>query len=216
MAGQEPESNGDLAESLRRLCQAAAAGDEAAFREFHRRLHPGVRRFLLRRIQSNAELIEELGQRVWVAMWESLRAGRYDPNRSAPTTFVYGIAYNILLQHFRQGRSGISLDDADSIVEDLFTNHPEPPEFIRTCELLDAIRDCIAGRVVPSGITSADREILAAVSRGETEREMARNLGISPSTANARKQLALQRLQDYLQKIGHLADPSEQPPDNRE
>lgn len=216
MAGQEPESNGDLAESLRRLCKAAAAGDEAAFREFHRRLHPGVRRFLLRRIQSNAELIEELCQRVWIAMWESLRAGRYDPNRSAPTTFVYGIAYNILLQHFRQGRSGISLSDADSIAEQLFTDHPEPSEFLRSCELLDTIRDCIAGRVVPPGITSADREILAAVSRGETEREMAKQLGISPSTANLRKHLALQRLQEFLQKFGHFAHPFEQPPENRE
>lgn len=216
MAGREPESNGDLAESLRQLCQAAAGGDEGAFREFHRRLHPGVRRFLLRRIQSNAELIEELCQRVWIAMWESLRAGRYDTSRSAPTTFVYGIAYNILLQHFRQGRTGISLNDADSFVEQLFTDHPEPSEFLKSCELLDCIRDCIAGRVAPHGITVADREILAALSRGETEREMARHLGISPSTANARKQLALKRLQDYLRKFGHLVDPAEQDPQERE
>ncbi len=216
MAGRQPESNGDLAESLRRLCHAAAAGDEAAFHEFHRRLNPGIRRFLLRRIQSNSELIEELCQRVWIAMWESLRAGRYDATRSAPTTFVYGITYNILLQHFRQGRSGISLSDADSIAEQLFTDHPEPSEFLRSCELLDAIRDCVAGRVVPPSITNTDREILAALSRGETEREMAKRLGISPSTANARKQSALQRLQDYLRKFGHLTDPPEQGPLDRE
>lgn len=216
MAGREPESNGDLAESLRRLCHAAAAGDEVAFHEFHRRLNPGVRRFLLRRIQSNFELIEELCQRVWIAMWESLRAGRYDPTRSAPTTFVYAIAYNIMLQHFRQGRPGISLDESDLYAERLFADHPEPSEFLRSCELLDSIRDCVAGRIVPPGFLDSDREILAAVSRGETEREMARKFAISPSTANARKQLALQKLQDYLQKFGHLPDTSEQGPEKTE
>jgi DNA-binding CsgD family transcriptional regulator len=41
------------------------------------------------------------------------------------------------------------------------------------------------------------------VSEGETDRELARRLKISPSTANARKRAAFQKLRLYLAARGH-------------
>lgn len=202
MAAKQPSNNGDPGESLRRLSAAAARGDEAAFHEIHTRLDGGLRRFLLRRIPTNRELLDDLSQRTWVAAWESIATGRYDPERAAFSTFLYGIAHNLLLQHFRRARAGFERNnDLDRTAGSLFSETGDPAEFLKACELLDCIRACLRTDG-PLGLSETDREILAGVSRGETERELARRLGLSPSTINSRKQLSLKTLGDFLRRQG--------------
>jgi RNA polymerase sigma factor (sigma-70 family) len=212
MSEFESGQSGDAVESLRRLSAAAQRGDESAYRAIHARLDAGLRRFLMKRTRDDAELAEELAQRSWVALWEALRDGRYDPQRSALTTFLYGVGYKQFLQHARRTRSGLRLvNDLDAQAEQMFAATDDPAEFVRACEVLDAVRECLRGDgAAAAELTVAERAILAAIARGESERQLARRLSLAPSTVNSRKQLALKKLQDYLERIGHAPDSAKQ------
>lgn len=211
MSELEPGQSGDAVESLRRLSAAAQQGDERAYRAIHARLDAGLRRFLMKRTRDDAELAEELAQRSWVALWEALRDGRYDPRRSALTTFLYGVGYKQYLQHSRRARSGLRLvNDLDAQAERMFASTDDPAEFVRACELLDAVRECLRGDGRAPELTADERAILGAIAAGESERQLAARLGLAPSTVNARKQLALQKLQDYLERAGHAPDSAKQ------
>src|SRR5207249_225931 len=98
MPHQPTPSPGDPSPTLRDLSAAASRGDRAAFEQIHRRLGGGVRRLLLARVGNRPELADELAQRTWVAAWEALRAGRYDPSRAEFSTFIYAVAYKTWLR----------------------------------------------------------------------------------------------------------------------
>lgn len=198
-------------ESLRRLSAAARRGDENAYHAIHARLDAGLRRFLMKRTRDDAELAEELAQRSWVALWEALRDGRYDPERSALTTFLYGVGYKQYLQHLRRTRGALRLvNDLDAQAEELFAQSDDPAEFVRACELLDAVRDCLREGGGAADLSPDERQILAAVAAGQSERQLAAKLGVAPSTINSRKQLAFQKLHVFLQRLGHAPDSSKQ------
>src|SRR5690606_14994005 len=80
---------------------AAAGGDRAAFELVHQRLGGGGRRLVLERTGGRADVAEELAQRTWVGVWQSINAGKYDPARAAISTFVYAVASKVWLQHLR-------------------------------------------------------------------------------------------------------------------
>jgi len=78
----------------------AALGDHEAFARVHAVAEPMVRRFLARRAGALAwdvrcDLVQEVFVRVWTGR------GRYG-GRSSPTTFVLGIAQNVLREHRRR------------------------------------------------------------------------------------------------------------------
>src|SRR5215470_7244498 len=79
---------------LPELAAAAMSGNEAAFEQIHRRLSGGLIRFFLTRTRGQASVAEELAQTTWVHLWRSLRDRRYDPARSAISTFVYAIGHH--------------------------------------------------------------------------------------------------------------------------
>jgi RNA polymerase sigma factor (sigma-70 family) len=165
----------------------------------------------MKRTRDDAELAEEIAQRTWVAVWEALRDGRYDPRRAALTTFLYGVGYKQYLQEARRAHSGPRLvNELDAQAEEMFSRNDDPAEFVRMCELLDAVRDCLRGAAGVAQLDAEERQILAGVAAGESERQLAARLGVSPSTINVRKQLALQKLQDYLERHGHSPELAKQ------
>jgi RNA polymerase sigma factor (sigma-70 family) len=198
-----------LGDSLRELCARAAAGDKAAFSHLHDRLANGLRRFLRKRAGPREDLVDELVQRAWVAAWESLQQGRYDPERAAFTTFLYGIGYKLWLQQARiSSVASYSHDELDQFADAMFAD-ADPAQFLRTCELLETVRSCLDARS-GGGFSEEEREVLVGISRGESEREMGARLGLAPSTINVRKRIAINKLRDYLQRSGlaELSDPA--------
>src|SRR5262245_56925619 len=207
MSQSQSQQRAQAVDSLRRLCAAAQGGDEHAYRAIHERLDAGLRRFLMKRTRDDAELAEELAQRSWVAVWEALRDGRYDPQRAALTTFLYGVGYKQYLQHARRTRGGLRLvSDLDAQAEQMFASDDDPAEFIRSCELLDAVRECLRGDSASVALAPEEREILSAIASGEPERQLAARLGVAPSTVNTRKHLVLHKLQEHLERLGHVPD----------
>jgi len=86
---------------------AYRGGDAGAFETLYRRHRGALYRFVLRSLKQRAAA-EELFQEVWIRVIEA--RGRYSP-QARFTTWLYTIAHNLLVDHWR--RKGLSLVQLD-------------------------------------------------------------------------------------------------------
>lgn len=205
--GREQDSMADLA-------AAAAKGDRKAFESIHRRLGPSIHRMLLERAAGRADVADDLSQRTWLAAWESLRKGRYDPERAAITTFVYAISYKMWLQYLR------TASRPERLVPDVFESagfdESTPDYEAQAAELLTAVRQCLRNQGDDSVLTEEERGIIRASAAGSSDRDIAKQLKIAASTLNARKQGAIEKIRRFLAGIGHRSELSERRASSRE
>lgn len=194
MAGP-PRPDADPPQSLSALA-VRAVRDQAAFEQLHARLTPGLARFFLERAPRRPELAEELAQRTWTGVWESLRAGRYDPTRSAFSTYCYAVASNIWLQHLRAQPGPRSPLDADVA----FTIGDDPARLADAAEILDAVRTLLT--TPHPDLPETDRWIIRLSATGHPDRDIAAKLGIAASTLNERKKQAYASLKRILNTKG--------------
>jgi RNA polymerase sigma factor (sigma-70 family) len=96
------------------LMLAYGRGDAAAFETLYKRHRGAVYRFILRAIKQRAAA-EELFQEAWIRVIEA--RSRYSP-QARFTTWLYTIAHNLLVDHWRKkGLSLVSLDSEDVPIE---------------------------------------------------------------------------------------------------
>ncbi|MBX3407486.1 MAG: sigma-70 family RNA polymerase sigma factor [Phycisphaeraceae bacterium] len=192
------------------LVARAVAGDESAFEALHRRIGPGLRRMLAQRLPNGADAeIDDLSQRVWIAIWQALRSGAYQPERAAFTTFAYAIAYRTFLYHARQNavhRSRMADFDFGDAAAGPQGQSPESAQHLAA--LLETLRGVLRGESAEP-MSSDDRAMLRAIAEGESDRSLAARLALSPSTANARKQAALGKVRRLLARLGFSPDSAE-------
>lgn len=185
------------------------AGDEAAFESLHRRIGPGLRRMLAQRMPGGSDAdLDDLCQRVWVAIWNALRSGTYQPERAAFTTFAYAVAYRTWLYHARQSaahRQRFASVEVDESIAGPLAGGEADADFAR---LLEVLRAVLRGETAEP-LSADDRALLRAIAEGESDRAMAARLGLSPSTANARKQAALGKVRRLLSRLGFAPDSAE-------
>jgi RNA polymerase sigma-70 factor (ECF subfamily) len=93
------------------LMLAYREGDAGAFEQLYKRHKGGLYRFVLRSIRDRA-VAEELYQEIWMRVIEA--RGRYE-SQAKFTTWLYTIAHNRMVDHWRKrGLTLVSLDaDAD-------------------------------------------------------------------------------------------------------
>lgn len=201
-----PGYAGSTGQALADLTRRAVAGDESAFARLHERYAPGLLRFFTRRC--DRLLAEDLAQSTWAQVWQALRAGRYDPGRSALSTFVYAVACKVWLQHRRQGGRQ-HMDEAvgaDEWIEHLIDPAGSPDDLAECCELLDVLRACLNATQGPWALTSQERAIVMGLSMGRSQRELAGALGLAPSTVNERKAAAYNKLRLAMARLGLQVD----------
>jgi RNA polymerase sigma factor (sigma-70 family) len=92
------------------LMLAYGGGDAGAFETLYARHRGGLFRFVLRAVKDRG-VAEELFQEVWVRVIEARE--RYAP-KARFTTWLYTIAHNLLVDHWRKkGLSLVALDSDD-------------------------------------------------------------------------------------------------------
>jgi RNA polymerase sigma-70 factor (ECF subfamily) len=203
MSGHHAGLSRDPVDERGELAARIAAGDRTAFERLHARLHPGLLRLFMRRSGGRSELADELAQQTWGHVWQTILQSRYDPARAAISTFVYAIANNVWLQHFRASRrTTVELPD-----------HPagagHADAMLLHAELLGALRDCLHSDG-PGALTDDERLIVLEQARGGTERELAAVLKLAASTVHARKLSGLEKLRRCLEAKGFSAETVEQ------
>jgi RNA polymerase sigma factor (sigma-70 family) len=151
--GFEHESAGDH-ELLR-----ASASDPAAFEELFARHAAPMRRWLAGRVHDTA-VANDLLAETFAQAWRARRTFSGDDAR-AGTAWLFGIARNLLRQHYKRGRVetaarrklGMSTraphdDQLDEVVARLDAEAPAGRLGRALLELPDAQRRAVAGRVV--------------------------------------------------------------------
>jgi RNA polymerase sigma-70 factor (ECF subfamily) len=191
--------------SLQHLTLRAAGGDQSAFAALHKRLGGGLFRLFMERTGGRSELADDFSQKTWVAVWQALTAGKYDPGRAAISTFVYAVGYRVWLQHMRTtGRAAAHLEAAAGMGQ--MAASVDPANESKLAEVIESVRGCLRTGDHECGLTDEERWILRSASSGVTDRELAARLGVAASTANARKQAAYEKLRRFLEKQGYRAD----------
>lgn len=173
----------------------------ALYESAHARFAPGLLRLFQRRAPRNPELADELAQQCWAELWRILAERRYDPGRAAISTLAYAVAHRIWLRFLDRSRQAAWPHPAAS--QSVVTDHAD---VVAHAELLEALRECVRTGVDAKRLDSIDQAIVAGVADGRSEREVATELGLAPSSVNARKQAVLAWLRRCLAAKGFRAE----------
>jgi RNA polymerase sigma-70 factor (ECF subfamily) len=169
---------------------AALPHDVAAFEAFYRRYVRRVMGFAVKRC-SSAEDAADVVAHTFVRLLSAAR--RYDPNRAQPSTFVLGVAANVVRDQRRHNArhralvtklAGRGLLEADDIVA--------VDAAIDAASTARSLTGALA--TVPPG----EQEVLRLVAAGQTPGQAATALGISATAARARLSRARRRLRGHL------------------
>jgi RNA polymerase sigma-70 factor (ECF subfamily) len=187
--------NADGAAADEVLMLAYRDGDAGAFDRLYARHKGPVYRYLRRHAHDQAE---ELAQDVWMRVIHA--RGGYDV-RAKFTTWLYTIAHNRLMDHFRaRGRETARLataddpeDDPDAFLED--QPHPDPPPDRLLERRESAARILAALDLLPD----AQREAFVLQQEGGLSvEEIATVTGVNRETAKSRLRYALAKLRTAL------------------
>ena len=177
-------------EELNEWAQAMArAGDRQAFAALFKHFAPRVKSYLMR-LGTSEPLAEELAQEAMVNMWR--KAPTFDAGRASVSTWIFTIARNLRVDHFRrQGNRAVEADaDEEADLPDLL---PQPDEQLhirqREAELRQAFLQL-----------SADQAQVLRLSFYEEQphSQIARELGIPLGTVKSRVRLAMNHLRRLL------------------
>jgi RNA polymerase sigma-70 factor (ECF subfamily) len=169
-------------------------GDAGAFDALYARHKGGLYRYLLRQCR-NAAAAEELFQDVWMNL---IRARAGYAVQAKFTTYLYHLAHNRLIDHYRRN-SRVAMEsfvdgDCEAIAE-LPDERERPQE-----ETLDAKRQ--AGRLMEliAGLPEAQREaFLLQQEGGMSVEEIAQATGVTRETAKSRLRYAMVKLRQGMQ-----------------
>ncbi|HSD52670.1 MAG TPA: RNA polymerase sigma factor [Burkholderiales bacterium] len=173
------------------LMLAYRGGDAAAFDALYARHKGGVFRYL-RRQSGNAAIAEELFQDVWMRLIDA--RARYEPQAKF-TTWLYTIAHNRLMDHFRTLKRAalVSYDDADDPPPEPVADTPQPEEMLT--------RKQDAGRLLAAidALPAAQREAFVLQQEGDLSvEEIAVATGVNRETAKSRLRYAMAKLRAQL------------------
>ena len=167
------------------LLHLIAAGDQPAFEELHRRYARSVLGIALRRMGDRGRA-EDATQDTFTSIWRS--AGRYDPARGAPASWLYTVARNAIVDGLRR-RPEPPVDDAPEMA----APEPGPPD--------EAEREWVTWRVHRALETLPEHErrlVELAYWSGLSQSEIADYVDLPLGTVKTRTRAALRRLADEL------------------
>ena len=160
--------------------------DRAAFTRFFRHFAPLIKAFALSGSSMSASHADELVQEVMLKVWQ--KAGGFNPEKAAASTWVYTIARNCRTDMFRRLQkfdTPLAADDLNIELEE-----EEPFTVLHTRRGSDRVRD-LMGQLPPD-----QAQILAKVyMEGKSHSEAAAELDLPLGTVKSRVRLAIQKLQ---------------------
>jgi RNA polymerase sigma-70 factor (ECF subfamily) len=178
-----------------------AAGDMAAFDTLYGRHELGVWRYLLRSVRLQA-VADDLLQDVWFAVARS--AGSYEV-RARFKTWLFTLAHNRLVDHFRTAKNHVSLDrgaaedddDGGSLADTLAADSGfGPVRQLQSREQATALIEAI------ERLPAQQREaFLLQAEAGMSVQDIARTTGVSFETAKSRLRYARSSLKQWLQEF---------------
>lgn len=167
-------------------------GDAAAFDVLYSRHKGGIYRYLLRQCR-NAALADELFQDVWMNL---IRARAGYTVQAKFSTWLYCIAHNRLMDHFRRNDTGnVSLDDESVSVEEPAAPRGAEPEVSATSR-----QQAAQLLTLLEALPEEQREAFVLQQEGGLSlEEIAAITGVNRETAKSRLRYALAKLRQGMQ-----------------
>lgn len=185
----------DASASDEQLMSAYRDGDAGAFDELYRRHKGGVYRYMLRQCR-DAGVADELFQDVWMNL---IRARASYTVQAKFTTYIYKLAHNRLIDHYRKhGQAAlVSFDDdsdeAPALAEPAAAPRDEPERHLdikqQAAQLLQLL----------GALPEAQREaFVMQYEGGMSVEEIADATGVTRETAKSRLRYALVKIRQGL------------------
>ncbi len=177
------------------LMLAYQQGTAAAFDVLYARHKGGLYRYLLRQLDHQAEITNELFQDVWMKLVNARDSYRVSAKFS---TYLYRIAHNRLVDHWRshQHRAEQKSDELQEDEQVLQSHQPEPVESVQYEQNRQALKQAIANLPVDQ------RQTFLLKEEGNLSLlEIAEVTGVNRETVKSRLRYAVKRLQQVLQPL---------------
>jgi RNA polymerase sigma-70 factor (ECF subfamily) len=178
-------------EELNCLAEAVARqGDRQAFAALFKHFAPRVKSYLIR-LGTAEGLAEELAQEAMVSVWR--KAPSFDASRANVSTWIFTIARNLRVDHFRRVGNRATADtdelDGDAMPDDL----PQPDDLLLTRQREAGVREAIAR-------LPAEQAHVLRLSFFEEQphSQIAETLGLPLGTVKSRVRLAVRHLRRLL------------------
>jgi RNA polymerase sigma-70 factor (ECF subfamily) len=173
------------------LVLIATKQDRAAFTRFFRHFAPLIKAFALSGSRLSASVADELVQEVMLKVWQ--KAGGFNPEKAAASTWVYTIARNCRTDMFRR----LQKFDTPLAEEDVFPDQESEEPFA----LLQGRRSEERVRELMKSLPGDQMQILAKVyMEGKSHAEAAAELDLPLGTVKSRVRLAIQKLQIQIER----------------
>ena len=181
-------------EELSEMLQAVArTGDRQAFAVLFRHFAPRVKAYLMR--GGSAEgLAEELAQETMVSVWR--KAAMFDPAQAGVSTWIFTIARNLRVDHFRRQGGATFVDGEDNDGSESPDTAPALDEQLRARRRERGLREAFAR-------LSAEQAQVLHLSFYEEQphARIAQYLGIPLGTVKSRVRLAVNHLRRLLDEL---------------
>ena len=140
------------------------------------------------RLGASAELADELAQETMLTVWR--RAASYDPQKAAPSTWVFTIARNLRIDAARRASRAPTREDPAFLID-----QPAAPD-----DVLSTIDDeARVGVAIGSLPPEQARVIRLSFFSDKPHAEIAAELGLPLGTVKSRLRLAMARLRGLLE-----------------
>jgi len=120
----------------RRLVQKAKSGDSDAFAQLYDAYVDRIYRFIYFRV-SDDTTTEDLTSQVFLKAWESL--DRYQAGNSPYLAWLYTIARNLVIDHYRMKKDTVNIDDVLLVR----AGDPSPDEEVQSRFEIQALRKAL-------------------------------------------------------------------------
>ncbi len=180
------------------LVQKACSGNREAFGELYDRFVDRIYRYIYFRI-TDEPTAEDLTSRVFLKAWENLP--RYRATATPFMAWLYTIAHNAVIDHYRMKHPTTGLDD----MVQLSSNEPRPDEQCESVFEGQALRRSLMR------LTQAQRDVIVMkIVQGMETNEIAVLLGKTEGAVRALQMRALQTLAKiYREEEGRIVDMAE-------
>ncbi|VAW78598.1 hypothetical protein MNBD_GAMMA12-3162 [hydrothermal vent metagenome] len=170
-----------------------AAGNNRAFEILYTRHRGGLYRYLARQCRNNA-IAEELFQDVWMNL---VRTRERYTVKAKFTTFVYRMAHNKLIDHYRKQSKGVPASFDDEDCPDLDTIEDQASE--TPVEILEKEEKLARLKKMVNLLPDAQREaFLLREESGLKLEDIADITGVNVETAKSRLRYAVSKLKSAL------------------
>jgi RNA polymerase sigma-70 factor (ECF subfamily) len=176
------------------LTLIAEKEDRAAFTRLFRHFAPLIKAFALSGSNMSATHADELVQETMLKVWQ--KAGAFNPEKAAASTWVYTIARNCRTDMFRRLQKFDTPLSADDVTPE--QESEEPFSQLQSRRSRERVREMM------KELPPDQAQILAKVyMEGKSHAEAAGELDLPLGTVKSRVRLALQKLQIHMESYSY-------------